>query len=293
MASKIILIVGPTASGKTKLSIEIAKKYNAEIINADSRYLYKEPIIATAKVTLEEMDNIKHHMIDIISLNDDYSIFNYQKEGRKILDDLISQNKNIVIVGGSGLYIKALLYDYKLDETKKANIDFNSFSNEELKNKINDIDSSNNIHINNRKRMERYLSYYYENGNTITKTDSINKKLYNFISIGLIPDKEELYNYINNRVDVMFNNGLLNESNNLKEYKHFKDVIGYREFIDYFDDKIPLEEVKNNIKKDSRHLAKRQLTWFKNQMKDIIWFNVDYSNFNNTINDILNYLKEN
>lgn len=293
MASKIILIVGPTASGKTKLSIEIAKKYNAEIINADSRYLYKEPIIATAKVTLEEMDNIKHHMIDIISLNDDYSIFNYQKEGRKILDDLISQNKNIVIVGGSGLYIKALLYDYKLDETKKANIDFNSFSNEELKNKINDIDSSNNIHINNRKRMERYLSYYYENGNTITKIDSINKKLYNFISIGLIPDKEELYNYINNRVDVMFNNGLLNESNNLKEYKHFKDVIGYREFIDYFDDKIPLEEVKNNIKKDSRHLAKRQLTWFKNQMKDIIWFNVDYSNFNNTINDILNYLKEN
>ncbi len=282
---KIILIVGPTGVGKTKLSVSLAEHYNAEIINADSRYIYTEPLIATAKVTKSEMNNIKHHMIDIISLNDDYSIYNYQCEGRKILNSLVSIGKNIIIVGGSGLYIKSLLYDYRLNSTVKSNIDYSNFTNEELKNKINEIDENNQIHVNNRKRMERYLTYYNETGNTIKKETESNNKIYDFVSIGLETPRENLYNRINDRVEVMFNNGLLEEAIKLKDYVHFNEIIGYRELIPYFNNEIDLDTAKDNIKKDSRHYAKRQMTWFKNQMKDIIWLNTDYNDFNNTINE--------
>src|SRR5574344_2238868 len=129
--SRVIVIVGPTATGKTKLSIELAKDLNAEIINADATGVYIEPLIATAKIKETEKEGIIHHMIDLISLNDDYSIYDYQTKGRKVLDDLIKQNKNVIIVGGSGLYIKALLYDYKLDKTEHERIDLSNYSNEE------------------------------------------------------------------------------------------------------------------------------------------------------------------
>ena len=123
--SKIICLVGPTATGKTKTSIALAKYYDAEIINADSTAIYKEPLIATAKIKEDEMENIKHHMLDLVSLNDDYTLYDYQKDGRKVLDELISKGKNIIITGGSGLYIKALLYNYNLNETKKINLNLN------------------------------------------------------------------------------------------------------------------------------------------------------------------------
>ena len=155
---KIIVITGPTASGKTKISVEVAKYLNAQIINADSRYLYKEANIAIAKVSGEEMDGIIHHMIDTISLNEDYSIFNYQRDARSVLDRLIKENKNAIIVGGSGLYIKALLYDYKLEENNKVNIDFSKYSNDELKEWANKFNSNNDIQVNNRQRLERYIS---------------------------------------------------------------------------------------------------------------------------------------
>ncbi len=291
MKSKIILLVGPTASGKTKISIELAKYYNAEIINADSRYIYKEPLVATAKVTEEEKEGINHHMIDLISLNDDYSIYDYQKEGRKVLDNLLSKNKNVIITGGSGLYIKSLLYDYNLEETNKNIYDFSNMSNQELKDKIDNI-SDNDIHINNRKRMERFLSYYYDTGNTIINTNNKDNKLYDFVSIGINITRDILYDRINNRVDIMFNNGLLEEAIKLKDFKHFNEIIGYRELIDYFNDKITLEEAKNNIKKDSRHLAKRQMTWFNNQMKDIIWIDINYNKIQETINKIINEIEK-
>ena len=138
--SKIIVIVGPTATGKTKLSVSLAHYLDAVIINADSTAIYKEPLIATAKVTEEEKENVPHYMLDLVSLNDDYTLFDYQKDGRKLLDKFIKEDKNIIIVGGSGLYIKALLYNYNLEETPKSNIDLSSYTNEELKAIANDID---------------------------------------------------------------------------------------------------------------------------------------------------------
>ena len=291
--NKIILIVGPTGVGKTNISIKIAKYLNAEIINADSRYIYKEPQIATAKVTKEEMDNIKHHMVDACSLNDEYNIYKFQKDGRKILNRLISENKNIVIVGGSGLYVKALLYNYELEKDKNIIKDYSKYTNEELKKIIDNIYGKNDIHVNNRQRLERYLLHYESSGKIITKTNNINEKLYNFISIGLKTDKQLLYDRINQRVDEMFEDGLLNEAKLLYDlnYKNYDTIIGYKELIDYFKGNISLDEAKDKIKKDSRHYAKRQITWFKNQMNDIKWFDVNYDDINITLSEIKNYIK--
>lgn len=295
MKSKIIVIVGPTATGKTKLSVELAKEYDAVIINADSTAIYKEPIIATAKVRDEEKENIPHYMLDLISLDEEYTIYDYQKEGRKLLDNFISQNKNIIIVGGSGLYIKALLYNYNLEETTQDRIDYSEYSNEELKSKANKIDPNNNIHVNNRQRLERYITYFNKTGNTISKTDEINQKLYDFTLIGLDAPRDIIYERINNRVEVMFKEGLLEEAEYLfnKNLKNYSNIIGYRELNEYFKNNLSLDEVKEQIKQNTRHYAKRQFTWFKNQMKDIKWFQVNYDNFNQTIEDIKKYLKEN
>ena len=295
MKSKIIVIVGPTATGKTKLSVELAKEYDAVIINADSTAIYKEPIIATAKVREEEKENIPHYMLDLISLDEEYTIYDYQKEGRKLLDNFISQNKNIIIVGGSGLYIKALLYNYNLEETTQDRIDYSEYSNEELKSKADKIDPNNNIHVNNRQRLERYITYFNKTGNTISKTDEINQKLYDFTLIGLDAPRDIIYERINNRVEVMFKEGLLEEAEYLfnKNLKNYSNIIGYRELNEYFKNNLSLDEVKEQIKQNTRHYAKRQFTWFKNQMKDIKWFQVNYDNFNQTIEDIKKYLKEN
>lgn len=290
--SKIIVIVGPTGVGKTACSIYLAHKYNAEIINADSTGVYKEPLIATAKVTEEEKDGVIHHMLDLVSLDDDFTLYDYQVKGRKILDDLISKNKNIIIVGGSGLYIKALLYNYKLDKTDNVKVDYSKYTNQELKNMADKIDKNNNIHINNRQRLERYITYYKQTGKTIKKTDDINKKLYNFDIIGLKSDRETLYKRMNDRVDIMLKNGLLDEAKSLKDKKNFNNIIGYKELNQYFNGLISLDEAINLIKQNTRRYSKRQFTWFNNQMKDIKWFDVNYNDFNETIKEIDIYLQE-
>lgn len=290
--SKIILLVGPTGTGKTALSISLAKKYDAVIINADSTQVYTEPLIATAKIKEDEKENIKHYLFDIVSLNDDYTLYDYQKQGRKLLDELIKENKNIIIVGGSGLYVKALLYNYILEEKKNINIDLSKYTNKELKEKVLEIDPINDIHENNRQRLESFLKTYYETGKIIKKTDEINKKLYKFISIGLTTDRETLYKMLDNRVDKMFEEGMLEEAKRLYDMnlKNYTNIIGYRELNDYFNGNISLEEAKELIKRNTRRYAKRQFTWFNNQMKDIKWFNTDYSNFTNTINEVNKYL---
>lgn len=292
MKSKIIVIVGPTATGKTKLSVELAKYYDAVIINADSTAIYKEPLIATAKVREEEKENIPHFMLDLISLDEEYTIYDYQKNGRELLNKFISENKNIIIVGGSGLYIKALLYDYELEETKIKRVDYSNYTNQDLKEMANKIDLNNDIHVNNRQRLERYITYFNETGKKITQSDKINKKLYNFALIGLTTPRENLYERINNRVDKMFEEGLLEEAQNLYKmnYKNFSNIIGYRELNEYFNNNISLEKAKELIKQNSRHYAKRQFTWFYNQMNDIKWFDVNYDNFNETIDKIKEYL---
>lgn len=290
--SKIIVIVGPTGVGKTACSIYLAHKYNAEIINADSTGVYKEPLIATAKVTEEEKDGVIHHMLDLVSLDDDFTLYDYQVKGRKILDDLISKNKNVIIVGGSGLYIKALLYDYKLDKTDNVKVDYSKYTNQELKNMADKIDKNNNIHVNNRQRLERYITYYKQTGKTIKKTDDINKKLYNFDIIGLKSDRETLYKRMNDRVDIMLKNGLLDEAKKLKDKKNFNNIIGYKELNQYFNGLISLDEAIDLIKQNTRRYSKRQFTWFNNQMKDIKWFDVNYNDFNETIKEIDIYLQE-
>lgn len=290
--SKIILIVGPTGTGKTTLSIKLAKKYDAVILNADSTQVYTEPLIATAKIKEHEKENIEHYLFDVVSLNDDYTLYDYQKDGRRLLDRFISENKNVVIVGGSGLYVKALLYNYVLEDKKEINIDFSEYSNEELKNKVLALDPKSDIHVNNRQRLESFLKHYYETGKVIKKTDEINNKLYNFISIGLKSDRETLYKMLDKRVDSMFNEGLLDEAERLYKMnlKNYTNIIGYKELNEYFSGNISLDEAKELIKRNTRRYAKRQFTWFNNQMKDIKWFNVNYDNFYDTIKEVENYL---
>lgn len=290
--SKIILIVGPTGTGKTTLSINLAKKYDAVILNADSTQVYTEPLIATAKIKEHEKENIEHYLFDVVSLNDDYTLYDYQKDGRRLLDRFISENKNVIIVGGSGLYVKALLYNYVLEDKKEIDIDFSKYSNEELKNKVLALDPESDIHVNNRQRLESFLKHYYETGKVIKKTDEINNKLYNFISIGLKSDRETLYKMLDKRVDSMFNEGLLDEAERLYKMnlKNYTNIIGYKELNEYFNGNISLDEAKELIKRNTRRYAKRQFTWFNNQMKDIKWFNVNYDNFHNTIKEVENYL---
>ena len=288
--SKIIVIVGPTGVGKTAASIHLAHKYNAEIINADSTGVYKEPLIATAKVKDDEKDGIVHHMLDLVSLDEEFTLYDYQVKGRKILNDLINQNKNVIIVGGSGLYVKALLYDYKLDKTDNVRIDYSKYTNQELKDMADKIDKDNNIHVNNRQRLERYITYYKQTGKTIKKTNDINKKLYDFDIIGLKSDRETLYKRMNDRVDIMLENGLLEEAKSLKDKKNFNNIIGYKELKQYFEGNLSFNEAIDLIKQNTRRYSKRQFTWFNNQMKDIKWFDVNYDNFNETLNEIDTYL---
>lgn len=286
----IIVIVGPTGVGKTKLSVELAKKLNGEIINADSMQVYKGLNIGTAKIKEEEKEGIIHHLFDIKEIDDMYTIFDYQMDARNCINDIISRGKTPILVGGSGLYIRAALYDYKLDFEDKKN-DYSNLTNQDLLNKCLEIDPTCDIHLNNRKRLERFLDKSL-NDNEIVK-DS--KPIYDFTMIGLTTNRDSLYNIINNRVDKMINDGLIDEVKSIYDKgirsKSIMTGIGYKELYDYFDGNINLEEAILLIKQNSRHLAKRQYTFFNNQFDNIIWFNTDYNNFNNTVNDVLNYIK--
>lgn len=204
----IIVITGPTAVGKTKLSVELAKKVNGEIINADSTQIFKELDIATAKVTEEEKENIPHHLLDIKDINEEYTVFDYQKDCRNKIKEILSKNKTPILVGGTGLYIKAALYDYKFNKETIKN-DYSDYSNEKLYEKLLKINPETSIHKNNRKRIERELDKYSNNSFNQKKTD---KLLYDTTFIGLTTDREKLYDKINKRVDIMLQNGLLEEA---------------------------------------------------------------------------------
>lgn len=290
--NRIIVITGPTGVGKTKLSITLAKKYNAEIINADAMQVYKGLDIGTAKITNEEKCNIPHHLLDIKDVSEDYTIYDYQKDVRKILDK--DDNKTYIMVGGSNLYIKAALYDYSLKDNI-INNNYDYLSNEEIYQKLLLLDKDIVIDSKNRRRLIRALNYYLENNESINKNDNGNKLLYNAIFIGLTTNREKLYDIINSRIDTMIINGLINEvkyfyDNNML-YKPILNGIGYKEVISYLNKEIDYNTMIELIKKNSRHYAKRQYTFMNNKM-NIKWFNVDFNNFKNTEEEVITYLEE-
>lgn len=286
----IIVITGPTGVGKTKMSIELAKRIDAEIINADSMQVYKDLNIGTAKITEEEKEGIPHHLFDIVEPTNMYTVYDYQKDTRDIINDVLSRGKKVIIVGGTGLYIKALLYDYKFIKEDKT-YDFSKMSNEEILDKINSYNLDINLHINNRKRLERVLTKLYNNNMQTEKTDTV---LYDFVAIGLTTTRDNLYKIIDNRVDKMIEDGLIDEVEELyKKNIHSKAIntgIGYKELYKYFDKEISLDEAISLIKKNSRHYAKRQYTFFNNQM-NIKWFNTNYEDFSLTVEEVYNYIK--
>lgn len=288
----IICIVGPTGVGKTKLSIELAKKLNGEIINADSTQVYKYLDIATAKIKEEEKEGIPHHLFDIKNIDEDYTVYNYQLDSRKVIEDIIKKGKTPIIVGGTGLYIKASLYDYKFTE-ENVKTDYSKYSNIELYNMLKSIDKNSNIHINNRKRIERALNYY-NNHHELISNNKTDKLLYDVLFIGLTTDRNILYERINKRVEEMLKNGLLEEAKKIYNTnirsKAVMTPIGYKELFPYFDKLKPLDECIELMKKNSRKYAKRQYTWFNNQM-NVKWFNVDFNNFSNTVEEVIKYIK--
>lgn len=286
---KIITIVGPTGVGKTKLSIALAKYYNAEIINGDSMQVYKKLDIGSAKPTENEKENIVHHLFDIADLNTNYTVFDYQLTCRNKIAEIKKKGENVIIVGGTGLYIKAALYDYTFIENTSYN-SYDDLSNEKLLEKIKSYKIVNPPHLHNRQRLVRLLNKL-ENEEPITNNKD--KLLYDTIFIGIKAPREVLYERINNRVDEMFKSGLLDEVTNLESFyktsKALNTGIGYKEFVDYFNKTKTLEEVKDDIKKNSRRYAKRQFTFFNHQMP-VVWFDVDFNNFSNTINKVIEYI---
>lgn len=283
---EIIVIVGPTGVGKTKLSIELAKKLDAEIINGDSVSIYKDLNIGSAKPTKKEQNEVCHHLIDIRNITETYSVYDYQKDVRSKIDELSQRNKRIIIVGGTGLYIKAALYNYKFTDGTTYN-EYNDLTNEEINQKIKKYNKDFDIHINNRRRLVRTLNKL-ENNEVITNQKD--ELLYPVKIIGLTTDRTILYERINKRVDNMIDNGLLEEVTKLKSQFNNSNIlnqaIGYKEFYDYFYNNKSLAEVIEEIKKNSRHFAKRQYTFFNHQM-NVKWFTVDFNNFNNTINEVI------
>ncbi len=282
----ILCIVGPTGVGKTKLSIALAHKLNAIIINADAMQIYREMNIGTAKIKEEEKENIPHYLFDIADLETNYTVYNYQKDARQLLEKY--KDRNIIFVGGTGLYLKAALYNYVFPSEAEPSIDYSHFSNEELYNLALKKNPNLDIHPHNRQRLLRFL-----NKENTTNEPCI--PLYNAIYIGLTLPREVLYERINSRVDTMFQEGLLEEAKYLYSLdlncKALNTAIGYKELFLYFKGEITLEEAKDLIKKRSRNYAKRQYTWFNHQLPTK-WFNVNLANFNQTIEEVQEYIEE-
>ena len=289
---KVIVIVGPTGVGKTKLSIDVAKKYNLEIINCDQSQMRKELNIGTAKITKDEMNGVKHHLLDFLDSISDYSIKDFQDDARYIIDNMESIP---LIVGRSGLYIDALITDYDLNNEKRDDDledQYQTLSNEELYQKLFELnpEAAKKTHPNNRKRVLRYLQIVLEKGTIESKP---NLPYYESLIIFLNKDREILYQNINKRCDQMIQNGWIEEVQNLisnnVDIEKIKEI-GYKDLKQYLDNEITLEEATDNIKKETRHYAKRQITWFKNKM-DCIEIENDAFAFEKVCNFIDDFLK--
>ncbi|WP_394233384.1 tRNA (adenosine(37)-N6)-dimethylallyltransferase MiaA [Niallia oryzisoli] len=307
MKSKLIVLIGPTAVGKTKTSIELAKAFNGEIISGDSMQIYKHMDIGTAKIKPEEMEGIPHYLIDIKHPSDSFSAAEFQELVRGKISEITSRGKLPIIAGGTGLYIQSVLFDYQFSEAP---------SNDEFRNRLEwqaekegnlflhnqllelDPESAAKIHPNNVRRVIRALEIYHCTGKTMSEWQETQERepLYDAAIIGLTMERDKLYTRINKRVDMMIQEGLITEVEQLFQ-QGIRDcqsiqAIGYKELYDYFDGRVSLDAAVENLKQNSRRYAKRQLTWFRNKM-DVKWFDMTAADQEpeKKINEIFSYIE--
>lgn len=300
---KVLIIAGPTGVGKTSLSVKLAKKFNGEIISGDAYQVYKELTIGTAKITPEEMEGVKHYLVDCFNYTDEYHVKSFQEYARKYIDEISSEQKLPVICGGTGLYIKSCVYDYifkeqVIDEEYKKELEL--LDNDTLYEKLlkEDPGATKTIHKNNRKRIIRAL-LMAQNGEKKSELleQQEHKPIYDIYVIGLTMERSRLYERINKRVDIMMENGLLDEIQSVVKDESTFDLqsmqgIGYKEWRGYFKGEMPLEDTVELIKKNSRNFAKRQYTWFNNQM-DVNWYDIEEENWlNKVIEDVNEWLNK-
>ncbi len=302
MKPKVVVIVGPTASGKTALSIELAKRINGEIISSDSMQIYKDMDIGTAKVTKEEAEGIKHYLVDCVSPDERYTVSDFKKDAEKAIEEILAKGKTPIVVGGTGLYVNSLIYgieyqDMNFDENYRNELMEKAESENGLKeiweeaNRI-DPEAMKKISPNDKKRIVRVLEIFKATGKTKTEQEIISRQngvKYDYKVFGITMERGKLYSRINLRVDLMIEKGLEEEVRNLvNKYTKFPTAmqgLGYKEVVEYFEGKISREEMIDKIKQESRRYAKRQLTWFRKN-KETIW--LDSSNdMKNNINIIL------
>lgn len=290
---KVLVLIGPTAVGKTKLSIELAKRFNGEIISGDSMQIYKGMDIGTAKITEEEMNGIPHHLIDIKYPEEAFSVAEFQQLVRTKITEILAKGKLPMIVGGTGLYIQAVLYDYPFSDLpidlqyralleKQAEEKGNEFIHQQLQQV--DPGLADKLHPNNVRRVIRALEIFHCTGKTMSELQEEQKPelVYEAAIIGLNMDREQLYNRINKRVDMMLSEGLLEEVQTLynagiKDSQSMQGI-GYKEIVDYIEGNCTLEDAIDKLKQNSRRYAKRQLTWFRNKLP-VKWF--DMTNVSN------------
>lgn len=286
----LVVVAGPTAVGKSALAVKLAKRINGEIISADSMQVYRGMDIGSAKITKEEMESVKHHLIDILEPSEEFSVATFSEYAGKACEEIYKSGKIPIVCGGTGFYVQALLYGIDFSESNGENPKYR----EELQKRIEtegidsvyaelqsiDINATKTIHKNNIKRVIRALEFFHETGKKISEHNEEQRKrepIFNYCYFALNDDRSLVYERIDNRVDKMIENGLLEEVKALKEKGYsISDVsmqgLGYKEILLHLADEISLEEAVYRIKRDSRHFAKRQITWF-NREKDIIWLN--------------------
>ncbi len=289
---KVIVICGPTASGKTALSIELAKKINGEIVSCDSMLIYKKMNIGTAKPTIEEMNGIKHYLIDVIEPNVRYSVSEYKKEAKKAIREILAKGKVPIVVGGTGLYIDSLIYEIEYPE-----IEFNQTYRKELERRVEreglskiyeeakEIDelAVRKISINDEKRILRILEIYKTTGKNKTELEIESRKKeveFDYRVFAIKWDRQILYERVNKRVDIMLENGLIDEVKEiLNEYEVFPtamQALGYKEVVEFLEQKVSYEEMIDKIKMETRRYAKRQMTWFRKN-KQTVWISGENS----------------
>ena len=294
---KIIAIVGPSSSGKTALSVSLAKEINGEIISVDSRQIYKGLDIGSAKPTIDERHGIVHHMMDIIEVTEPFTVADFCDEANKIIEDIISREKVPILAGGTGLYFRTLLQDFDLPRVapnEKLREELNEKSCEELYNMLleKDYDIAQKIHFNNKVKIVRALEVCISLGIPMSKAQKKKESPYDVLWIGLnTQDREFLYERINKRVDIMLSQGLEKEAKDLFEKYGENNIllntIGYQEFFPYFKGETDFSSAIELLKQNTRRYAKRQISWF-NANKDINWFDIKSAN----VNEIINFVKK-